>query len=148
MLMSCRSASSPSSWKIFSIRPLHFGRSRRCRSAPPWVPASGVPYRPSAALGNRASDAPIRRLSVRTVELSASCRSPHRLYSTLPLQNPFGFIGLTEYFLSFCLDLCFWKHTLGMMVQILRICFDSMETVEGSTPHVLLKEIPHNRVVQ
>ena len=37
-------------------------------SAFPWVPASGDPCHPSAALENRAADAPIRRLSVRTVE--------------------------------------------------------------------------------
>lgn len=97
MLMSCKSASSPSSWKILSIRPLSDHslnrsytvchgpyRSGRSRQAAPLraiqkMPFSislgsrlGRPLSPICRSGNRALAAPIRHLSVCTVELFAS----------------------------------------------------------------------------
>ena len=68
-LVYCRPWSVP----LRQITPLRCGRSRRCRSTSPWVPASGVPCRPSDVLENRAAAASIQRLSIRTVESLVSC---------------------------------------------------------------------------
>ena len=134
MLMSYRSASSPNSWKIFSISPLsdpslnrfytvECGPYLSCRSrqAAPLRAIQKMPLNvslgsrlgrslsPTASQENRTSAAPALRLSVRSVEFFFICRA---IFDVTPPLS-FWFDMTNCLFLLFFRGLCVWKHALG-----------------------------------